>query len=1304
MFVAIGGLIVLALTTALVAPYFIDWTSYRADFEREASRILGRAVKVEGTASARLLPFPSVTFTDVIVAGRDSEEPAMTIETFSMDAELAPAMRGDFHIFDMRLVRPVATVEIAVDGTLDWAVRPSVPLDASHISLEKLTITEGQVALRHDASGRTHRLTEINADLSARALTGPWRMDGTLRFDGLRSTVSASTGAVDDTGAMRLRLRVQPDLYPLVVETDGATRVEAGVPHYSGQFRLNASTTEDRLRTGDGGTISLKEDSGQPARDAPPPAYRISGAFDFGHAALGVEQFRFETGLPEDPYTAEGSARFDLGTQPRFEIRADGAQFRFDNGDGGAEGGGASFADRMSAIREALFDLPRPTIPGSIEVALPAIVAGDTTVRDVRLSAHPSKEGWSIASLKATLPGRTTLEAQGELLLAESIGFAGDLLLAIGQPSGFAAWLSRDVDEAIRRLPAAGFSANVDLQEERQQFRDLELILGTARFRGEIDSRTPAVAKPSMTLRLDGDSLDMEGMSAFASLFLGEGGQTRLAERDLEFQIKAGPVSAGGLSAETLDTALRLRDGQLDVDRLSIGGLAGANISATGIVSDLAGLPVGTLDASVIASDLAPLVDELAARFPDSVIATGLANRASFYPGLLEDANLQFVATAQRGDERTQDAALDVSGTVGGTTLDFSAKASALTEALDKTPISARFSAHNDEAAALYAMLGVPGLPFGLVGPAQTQISFEGVLADGGQTRFAFSGDGLTLDYEGEVARADAGLSGSGSASLRADDIEPWLAVAGLSLPGFGLGLPVALDSQLDLDDGLLLISGLKGNIGGSAVGGDINAKMRDGRPHLTGSLSVASFDLALLADLIVGEQATVSGGETWPTVPFAGSVDTPVTTDLDIAAERLQLGGFGTGERGQMTLRIAQESVTLADATLQAFGGTVSGLVDVRNDRGTGILSSQFRLDGGRVQDLLGDVGVKAEVDVTGTVSGSGKTVEGLMASLAGSGTVAARDLSISGINPDAFPALLVAADRFGPDIDANSTDSFAGGLVRQGAFSTDALDFAFTIANGTARVPPIRIASEAAVLAGELRADLGAATVGANMVLTYAAGPEALVGSEPSVRITAAGPLDAPAIEVDTEMLTQFLTQRALELEQQRVEAMQAALLERQRHRREVRYYTGLAEQREKAAEDARRAVEQAERLRRELQAEQEEAARKQAAQEAERLRREREENQRRQEQEERTRLDAVPPAGAVTDGAEPRDRFFDSIEELLEAPTPTPDTLDAVPTPRPAPRAAQSIGSETSAPAAQTPVPSPSSDGFFRMIFGD
>src|SRR5690606_41908028 len=68
--------------SALVGPYFIDWTSYRTDFEREAGTLLGREVKVNGKAQARLLPFPSVTFSDVSIAGATPDQPVMKVEEF----------------------------------------------------------------------------------------------------------------------------------------------------------------------------------------------------------------------------------------------------------------------------------------------------------------------------------------------------------------------------------------------------------------------------------------------------------------------------------------------------------------------------------------------------------------------------------------------------------------------------------------------------------------------------------------------------------------------------------------------------------------------------------------------------------------------------------------------------------------------------------------------------------------------------------------------------------------------------------------------------------------------------------------------------------------------------------------------------------------------------------------------------------------------------------------------------------------------------------------------------------------------
>lgn len=1168
---AIGGLIVLVLTAALVAPYFVDWTSHRADFEREASRILGRDVTVRGAASARLLPFPSVTFEDVEVAGGTADEPAMTVERFSMDAELAPFLSGEVLIFDMRLVRPRAIIDIGADGTLDWAVRPDTRIGAQQISLEQVTVSDGEVQLRHGPSGRTHVLSDIDASVSARSLAGPWRLDGSMLLDGVATTVNATTGTADPAGSMRLRLRAQPERYGAALDADGTVHVEDGAIRYEGQFRLNA------------GMAPPQEAGARP----PPAAYRLTGDYKLDHSGLSFDAFRLETGPVEDPYTAEGSARFDLGREPSFLVRADGAQLRFEE-QAGVAGEGVNLAARLSALADALARLPRPTIPGAVEMRLPAIVAGDTTIRDVQLSAAPSQAGWRIDTLGASLPGRTTLEASGEIALADEVGFEGQLLLAVGQPSGFAAWLARDVDDAIRRLPAAGFSADVSLSREHQSFRDLELILGTARFAGEIERRVAAGTTPSMLLRLEGDRLDVEGMSAFASLFVTDGGANRLADHDLTFDIKAGPVEALGLEAAAIDTAMRLRQGQLEIDRLQVTGLAGANISATGTVRDLLDTPTGNLDATLISADLSQLVENVARLYPANPVAAALDRRVAAYPGLLSDAQIDIVASAAMQDgQGAAGLAISASGTAGDSRFTLSTSAPDIGEGLARSALAVRAEVQSETASSLYALMGLPALPIDFAGPARAELTLDGVPEAGAVSRARIEGEGLEGLFEGTATFASAGPQLTGRLSLASDDLEPWLVTAGVALPGAAFGLPVSLSGDLDYAEGFAVLSGLGGEIAETAIVGDLNIQQTDGRPYLTGSLGLDALDGLLLAEAILGEAAIVREDEGWPRAPFSQSVDLPVGADLELEVGHLSTGLTAPLTDARMQARLSSDGLSVTGFSGSLYGGRASGSLDLRNDAGTGLFSSQFRLSGGALERVLADDALSGELDLAASLTASGKSVEALAAALSGSGSASLRQLAIAGMNPQGFAALLAAADEAGPQIDAAVTGAFAPGIVGDGALSAGDLDLAFTVANGALRAPPFHVETQDASVAGEVRADLVAGTVGADVTLTYAAGQDELVGSEPAIRFLVDGPHDGPSVTVDTEMLAQFLTQRSLEREQARVEAMQAQLLEQQRHRREVRYYAALAEEQRLAAlarisaeQEARRLAEMARR----------------------------------------------------------------------------------------------------------------------------
>ena len=230
------------------------------------------------------------------------------------------------------------------------------------------------------------------------------------------------------------------------------------------------------------------------------------------------------------------------------------------------------------------------------------------------------------------------------------------------------------------------------------------------------------------------------------------------------------------------------------------------------------------------------------------------------------------------------------------------------------------------------------------------------------------------------------------------------------------------------------------------------------------------------------------------------------------------------------------------------------------------------MKLDGADLGQLLAGTGLGGNADLSASVTANGKSLDGMITSLSGSGTSSFRGLAIPGIDTKALPAILAGADRIGKDINAGKTAAFAPALVSDGRFAAGEGTAAFTIAEGVLRAPPVRLESKDAVVTVTPSFDFNRVSAAAGGSIAYNPGDEALVGSEPDVNFSGSGPLDAMKFRLDTAPLGQFLTQRALEREEARVEAMQAALLEKQRLRRETAYYEERDATRKRLAEAAR------------------------------------------------------------------------------------------------------------------------------------
>ncbi|MEK1888514.1 MAG: AsmA-like C-terminal region-containing protein [Phyllobacterium sp.] len=1211
LFVFLGGLLVLVLTAALVVPYFVDWAGYRSSFEREASALLGRPVTVAGSASARLLPFPSVTFSDVRV-GDPKSEPVMTIDKFSMDAELAPFMRGEILIFDMHVEKPRATVRIDKDGAFDWAIRPRTPFHSAQVRLEDMRITDGSVVIRDASTGTTRTITSLDATLAANDLSGPWSFDGTLFFNGKKMAVTASTGAVKPDSTMNLRTRVTPDGVPASFETDGQVTLRDSGLKYAGSIAIRSADE----------VAAVAGSRSAPQKEKPLlSSLRVTGRFEADHGKVTIPEFRMEQGPVDDPYVVNGNALFDYGNNPHFEVKADGQQVTFAEQaepTKGATPTPTTAAERMAVFRRLMDQLPIPTVPGTIDLKLPAIVAGDTTIRSVTIDAAPSGNGWTINQLRAELPGRTQFEAKGTLTVGGDFGFDGRLLVASRQPSGLAAWLTNSVDEAIRRLPGAGFSGDVSLRDDLQKIDNLEVALGGASLKGSLLRSGKGESLPLTQLVLEGGALDADALEAFAAIFGNNGspsadGSPQLRGQDLDVHLKAGPVTHGGLVAETLDTSFRLRDGVFDIDRLTIGNIAGATITATGKLEPFKAEPSGSIDSTVLSDNLAPFIKAVAQKFPDFPFIRSLSQHAANYPGLFEETQLNVLANSLQGKGGANEFSLSAAGKTGGMDVTLSGTTSKNTEGVRTLELT--MDARSEQAEALMALIGLPALPLGLAGGLEADLALKGNEKDGLQTQLSLkSSDGQAL-VDGVFRDVGDFLSGEGRASIKAADLEPYIATAGYTLPGFGDGMPVDLASSFQLAKGKLVLPDLAGQVSGTKIGGRLGLEIANQTPDIQGDVSIAHLDLAALADFMLGTGALQGEvREPWPVTTFSGAPLFPLNFKLKLNANEADAGFLGMIGKFQTSAALKDGSLRFDDANGDILGGHFTGMFELRNTSGTGLATGQFTLDGTALdtlykpdEDIIPLVPLRGKTRISASVNATGTSIAEMMQSVAGSGVVSVVDLAINALNPAALKPILADTDAADGPVTSATIDASIARYLNTGEFKAGAAEFAFTIAGGMARTSTFQLASEGATLAADLRVNFPDLTVASQGRFAFDPGKSTVAGADPIVEFSLYGPWAAPKVTLNQQPLEQFLTQRALEREQQRVEAMQAVLVEKQRLRREAQLYQARADERQRLAEEARLKAEQeareaAERAAAEKRAAEERAAaEKRAAEEA-------------------------------------------------------------------------------------------------------
>ncbi len=1154
----------IALFTALIAPWFINWDDYKATFEAEAEKILGQPVRVHGSADASILPAPSLTFTDVKV-GDTEGQPMMTVERFAVTIELMPLLQGEIRVTAMELDRPTVRVSVDDVGQVDWLLRSdaSRTLDPQAVVLSGVQITDGTIIYTDAGAGAAVTLADIRATIEARSLAGPWRIDGSYATDGTPVQFTVATGVREADGSLRVRFDATPGQWPIAVSTDGVVQGGTDGPSYTGTYDLTQIVISDGNRVGDA------------------TGWRSEGSFVLTRDRLAIDQAILSEGPPDRPSSLAGSAIIELGEEARFEATMQARQLDLDRSLGAGPTQPVEVGAAANRFVEWLSGIPVPTIPGQVRFNVPGIVVGGNVIQDVKFRARPEDYGWRIEGLQARLPGQAAFQADGRLSTGEQVGFGGLVRLAVGQPATFAAWWrGRSQDGAGRLLAPFELSGRATVTPGSIAVEDMTTRIDNATVAGGFSwSRSGDSDTRSLRTDLRADRLDFIQIRALAELLGGRDLSDAAAIADsYAIKLVAGELATEDVTMRDVQIDAAFADNDLTVNGIIIGDIGGANFEVTrGQIEDVLTQPLGRLEAQLTASSLiglARIVDRLA---PDTQFSQWLMRTA---PALeATTVSMTIDSFAENGAPNSQ---LIIRGSAGASRFDTTVELiGAPTEwRSGGVRIAGSLTSYDAVAVARQAGLDASDVE---IGGARIDFEASGVPEIGLDAEGKVTFGNLKFETGGTlILPADLPPKFEGAYALEVEDAAPLLGLFGVTVPGTESGARVQIAGNVATLGASADLAWTNGQIAGQRVTGALRLAegSAGGLKIDNGRLDLASVDLQWLASLGLGFAPAPSENseEPWSREPFREPVYGGLAADLEVTTRRLIIDN--TLDVANATLKLALEpnSVDIALESGEMIGGGVVGGLSIGNVGGNANVSGWVRLVGASLDSVIwrraGRAVATGTLDFSTDFEATGRSPAGLISSLTGGGTLAVTDGEARYVNPRAATLVIRASDR-GQQFDEDQLRELFASYIDGGSLAFSAAEAAFSIAAGTVRIQNIAVATDAAGTTGSAAIDLNTLEIDSDWTLTLESGDVEDEGPPPQVGLVFRGPIGSPERLFDVLQFNSYLNIRQEARIQQILILEEEARLERERLnrlRRKLEEDAARSEREEQLAREAR------------------------------------------------------------------------------------------------------------------------------------
>lgn len=1227
----IGGLLAAVLAALFAVPYFVDWNGYRGVFEEEATRILGRDVRVGGKINVRLLPTPYLSFEKLRIADTrlGATEPLFRTESFTLWLSVPPLLQGNLEARHVTLEQPVVTLAVDKNGIGNWTtlgIRPgTLPFVPQKVALQAVDVTDGTLVLNHARAGEVGRVTGISGVISAEALDGPYKFAGDVQLSGRTRDVRLVTAKADPDGTIRFKAAASPkDEAGRVYKLEGSLTGLSERPEVNGA--LSAALPLPVLPAAPSGEQASVQTASPPAAVFADVKGRLQADAD----RLQITDVVASIENVGQPQLLSGELSLEWGRQRRLDFAFASRWLDLDRLAGGA--GRASPIGTSATLIEGLrHAMPAQSAARGV-VSIDQLTLGGAPLAKLDLAVSRAGAGdLRIERLFAELPAGARLGLDGVLSApGGSSEFKGTVTTAGPSLARLAAWAlpGGGLADAAPDGPFA-LDGRLTIGAQRLVLADAKADFNDHAMRGlvsferggtlrvDVDAETFAsdwlfAGDLKRTAVLDwirrvaswGDAV--EGSSGEAAKAAAKSqSETERAVKSFSFKLATRTLRAPDRGLRDVIADIAMEAGELRLNRLAFRAGDGLDVDLGGTIGRTAGKLAGQLTGSIRAEDADAVAAALAIfEVPDSirtqqlgdVVPLRLAGNVSLGQRVPSAVDVKADGMAM-GGRVTLRANLD-----GGLGENWRAAPAEITVSGEETTTARLMSLLFARAA---AQAGAAGAQRDAT-RANVAIKAVGIPAQGMVTDAALSREGLSLAYNGRTSVDERDVPKlAGTLEVAADRLGDVLALVGVAASG---GSDAAVTGTLGLSleaDGRTKLSPSGLTVAGSEVSGTLwMARGDGGRLKVEGEIAVDQASVPGLVGSLVeraprpvpvsaADLAFQEARGLWTDQAFA-----PVAFDrfdgaVAVRFEHLNLApGLSLSDALlKLGFTPGQVSVDLSEGGM--LGGAMRGSIVLAKAAAGARVKSELEAKGIALDAIAGSVGssLKTGGKVAATLAFSGQALSprSLVSALRGSGRLSFADSWIDGLSPQIVEQVIAAAFAKQIAIDAETLQAEIVNRLATGRLDIGSRDVGLEIVDGALRVERFetqgvhgRVETLATVDLSRLQAETEWRLIAASM----AEGKPPW----PPVSIFYTGPLGGLTTTPPQVALGGFereLTVRRMEYEVEELERLRKLDEERARQERE-----------------RQKALEEAQRLQRELQ--------RQKALEEERLR-----QQQRQEQ---------------------------------------------------------------------------------------